>query len=774
MSWRTNIQIWMSSHFQTLQRRIRRASAFRIWNVATARQAEVIRSESSWWLSRRLDAERERLFLWVPVAFGFGIGAYFALPHEPSVMITAVIAIVCLTLRHVFRMGVVVPALTGVLVWAALGLNAGKLRTEFTRAPVLDTPVDARMVAGFVEGLDRRAHKGTRITLRVRALQDVPADVRPERIRFTWSGATDIRVGDTISVRVNLKPPPIPVRPGGYDYARRAWFQQIGAVGFAVSPPLRSVQLPAPPSFIGARSWMSDLRGEIAQRVERAVPGDAGAIINALIIGERGRVPEEKLDHLRRSGLAHMLAISGLHMAMIAGALFWLLRGVLAVTPRFALNHEIKKWAAIAALMGGVIYLAVSGASVATQRAAIMIGLMLVAVLLDRPAISLRNVALAALCILALAPENILEIGFQMSFAAVVALVSFYEWWQARQAAREVVRGGMVRNPIFAAAIKASQGLVVGTFVTTLIAGLAVAPFGAFHFHRVSQLSLLANVLAMPVFTLVVMPMALVTLLTLPFGLETSGLSVMAWGIEQVTGVAAWVSGQPNAVRPTATMSNAAFLAMVAGGLWLCLWRERWRWLGLLPLCFGLAIATHGTSPDVLIGREGKLIAVKMDGDAYAVSPGRLGAFELSRWLAADGDPRVAEDIERGRGFVCDDSGCNARTRGLLIAMPRTPASLADDCAVADIVVLKVQQVQPCPSAKLVVDRPMLERDGVHAIRIAGSGGVHVNTVEASRGARPWTRRGRQISKVPRDLPPHAQRKTAPHRSVAPSRKSDR
>ncbi|MEL7542496.1 MAG: ComEC/Rec2 family competence protein [Pseudomonadota bacterium] len=689
-----------------------------------------------------LEDERARWFLWVPVAFGTGIGIYFSLLHEPRVWLLIGLLALTIVARIVWRRGTLAPVVTGLAFCLVAGLLAASARTHLVAAPVLKEPVTARMAAGFVEAIEPRLPVGVRITMRLRALQGIDDMARPERVRFVWAGTHDLRVGDGLSVRLSLQPPPIPVRPGGYDFARRAWFQQIGAVGFAVAPPVRAARLPVRPALLDETGWIGGLRADIATRIEQHVPGETGAVINALIVGKRGKVPEETLEHLRRSGLSHMLAISGLHMAMIAGALFWLLRGALAAVPALALNGRIKKSAALCALIGGVAYLAISGASVATQRAAIMIGLMLVAILLDRPAISLRNVALAALIILLIAPENLLEIGFQMSFAAVVGLVAFYEWWTARREARadQQIHTPPLMPAFLHMPLRAGQGMIVGTLVSTFVAGLAVAPFGAFHFHRVAQLSLIANLLAMPVFTVVVMPMALVTLLTLPFGLEGYALAVMAWGIEQVVAVAAMVSASPSSVRATSAMAPTAFTAMVFGGLWICLWRRAWRFAGLLPVALGFALGGVQAAPDVLIGREGALVAVRGDDGALDVSPGRGGAFEIERWMEADGTLEIPAAKQRGRSFTCDDTGCTTHVRGLNLAMPRTPASVAEDCRRADIIVMTFDQALPCPSAQLVLDRGAMLRGGVHSLFIAANGTITTRTVAEARGVRPWSR----------------------------------
>ncbi len=460
------------------------------------------------------------------------------------------------------------------------------------------------------------------------------------------------------------------------------------------------------------------------------MPGETGAIANALITGERGAIPEDTTSAFRDSGLLHVLSISGLHMAIMAGSVFFLVRLVLAAFPGIALRYPIKKWAAVAATLGAIAYLLVSGSSFATVRSAIMISIMFAAVLLDRPALALRNVGLAAILILLVFPESLLNVGFQMSFAAVVALVAVYETFAKRGGWAFLPQGPWAKLVFF----------FVGIVLSTLIASAAIAPFAAYHFHKSQQYAVIANLIAMPICNLIVMPAALATLILMPLGLEAVALWVMGAGIDAMLWTARRVASLPGAVLHIPAMPLAAFLAMVAGGLWLALWQTRWRLFGLALIAGGIALAPATRLPDLLIGRDGALVAVRED-------DGRLGAvgrardtYELSRWLESDGDARDGAAI-KGRHVRCDRIGCRARVKGLTVGIALRPAAFADDCRRASIVVSPIVSPKSCSAPKAVVDFFAARREGTHAIYIADDGTLDIETVAGRRGQRPWSTR---------------------------------
>lgn len=691
-------------------------------------------------LAQGLEEERARFVLWAPVALGLGISGYFALPSEPGVVTAAAPFAIALIVLAGLPHGTMARTLAIFLVLAAAGFFAAKLRVEYVRAPVLQKRLNNAAVTGTVERAEAREPRGARLTIRVDALAGLAADVRPVHVRVrTMRKEVSVKAGDRVSLLASLAPPARPALPGGFDFGRAAWFESLGAVGYTFG----EVKV-LPPSSGGAPALglryvlaVEAVRGWINARIQAVLPGETGAIAMALITGERGGISKATNDAYKNSGLYHILSISGLHMVVMAGAIFYSVRLLLAAIPGLALRFEIKKWAALAGIIGALLYLAVSGGAFATVRSAIMILIMFASMLLDRPAIALRNVALAAFVILAIYPESLFDAGFQMSFAAVAGLVAAYE-----EVRRRFGRQGEA-HPIL------QVGLFFGGIIlSTLVAGAAVAPFAAYHFHQSQQYAVLANLVAIPVCNFLVMPAALAALVLMPFGLEALALWPMGKGIDAMTWCAAWVGSLPGAVGHVAAMPEGAFALMVAGGLWLCLWQAHWRLLGGAAILGGLAMAPFLERPDVLIARGGELVAVRGSDGALSALPARQSKYELERWLEYDGDARKAADASRAAAFACDGSGCTARVKGVLLAVARHPSAVFDDCARAGIAVLGVPRPRRgCEGDGKIIDFFDVWREGTHALYIspagapedaAGRADIRVDTVAAHRGIRPW------------------------------------
>jgi competence protein ComEC len=710
-------------------------------------------------LARALEAEQERWFLWLPVLFGSGIALYFALPEEPPILVALMPALAALALHLAGPRNGVGGILIAALLASALGLAAAKIRTEAVRAPILDDPGRARpiQVYGHVELVEPRpgdrGRARQRLTIRITALEKHEAHAWPVRVRIVArAGSTALKPGDSVRLQARLSPPPGPSLPGDYDFARAAWFKRLGAVGAADTAAEIDADAPPPPPVLRLAAAVARVRQAIGQRIVAALPGETGAIANALITGERGGISETTNQAFRDSGLFHILSISGLHMVIMAGAVFLSIRLALAAIPAVALRFPIKKWAAAGAMLGALGYLFISGAEFATVRSWIMISIMFLAVLLDRPAIALRNVALAALAILVLWPESLLDAGFQMSFAAVVALVSAYEWLRLHDAAPDgqARRGWLGRTLLF----------LGGILTTTLVASFAVAPFGIYHFHNTQAFAMLANLLAIPICNLIVMPSALAALLAMPLGLEAAPLWLMGLGIDAMTWCAHRVSGLPGAVGRVPAIPTLAFGLIVAGGLWCALWSTRWRLLGVVPVALGLMLAPTGGRPDILIGRGASVVAVRGPDGRLAALAGRGSDYELARWLEHDGDGRTPAEAAQPSIFRCDRHGCVAHVKGLRLAVAQSAAALRDDCNLAAILVLRFQSPARCrpPGAAAIVDTADVAARGAHALTI-GNGKVRIVTVADARGNRPW-------SKVPAVLP------DAP--GLAPSQPSSR
>ncbi len=683
-----------------------------------------------------VDAERDRWFLWIPVCLGVGAGFYFSLLNEPTAVLAAALLAVSATIYMLLRgQALASGALAAAVFWTALGFADAKLRTSYVATPALSRATGAVTLKGWVERSELRPGAKYRLTLAVISIEPLRSPPTPRLVRVTvTSKKPPPEIGKAVVLRARLAPLPEPVEPGGFDFARKAWFAGLGGIGYALGPPKPLADPPPYPAKLWFGARIERLRRLTAERITAALPGDQGGLATALITGDRGAIPPKTIDALRHAGLAHVLAISGMHMAMVAGALFWLLRAALAAVPHLALGYPIKKWAAALAFLGAGFYLALSGAAIATQRAFIMITIMFLAVLLDRAALTLRNVAIAAVIILLLYPESIVDVSFQMSFAAVVALVAVYEAMSRR---KPKVRSSNLGTRIATTAVR----YVGAIALTTLIASIAVAPFAAFHFHKLAQFSLVANLLAMPIFGLLVMPMALACLLAMPFGLEAWPLALMGYGLNGVTAIAAEISSWPGAVAHVAQMPVASLVLLSIGGLWLCLWRGPVRSLGIAIAAVGLIVATGITRPDVLIGRGGGQIAIRDASGSLKVSAGgRKDTFALERWLLADGDDTVPAAASDQSVFACDALACIAEIKGKTVALVRHPAAVMEECAHADVVISQVPVVGSCDGTKVVIDRRDLWAGGSHAVFVDGPA-ISAVSAASLRGSRPWVRR---------------------------------
>ncbi|MFO7856702.1 MAG: ComEC/Rec2 family competence protein [Paracoccaceae bacterium] len=662
---------------------------------------------------RTLEGERRRLPLWLPVCLGLGIQLYFLLPAEPSGWILA--AAVALpagllpwaALRGLGRVNLLLVA----VAFAAAGFAAAAARTHLAAAPILAERVDAT-VEGRIAEISRSRTDRRRVELVDPVIYGLPAGETPRRVRVTLlegDFARDVTVGERITVFARLGPPGAPVEPGGFDFRRHAWFEGLGAVGFARGPAVAAPALGSESLQDAVARW----RGTLTDGILEALPGREGAFAAAILTGSRAEIRDDELQALRDSNLAHLLAISGLHMGLLAALIFGAVRYGLALFPGLASRLSSKKIAALAALAAAAAYLALSGASVATQRAFVMAAAALIAVLIDRPAISLRALAAAALAILLWRPESLLNAGFQMSFAATVALVAAYETALPRLPSER--RGRLRRLLLY----------VVGLALTSVIAGLATAPFAAAHFHRLTAYGLPANLLAVPVMAFWVAPFGALTALLAPLGLHALPLAAMGIGISSILAIAEWAAALPGAVRGVEAAPAGAVALVTFGGLWLALWRTSIRLAGLAAMAAGLAYwSIADTRPEVLVAPRGALIGA--EGPAGRALDRASGAgYAADSWLERDGDLATQEQaalrpgLERG-----DRRGTATLSNGWAVTLLRGGAPsprVARRCEARTVVIAwGARQVEGGPC--ILLDQDALRRLGAVAVRPAGDG----------------------------------------------------
>lgn len=514
------------------------------------------------------EAQRGHLFAWVPVCLALGIGGYFSLRFEPSLVILWSVAFAALCLAGLAWRG----RAFGTPVAIAICLILLGFVLAAVRAHSLSGPVMGWRYYGSIEGrvvaMDRSASDAVRLTLDMVQLDDVRPSRTPLRVRISLHGDASYGVTALPGMRVmttgHLSPPGGPVEPGGFDFKRHAWFGQLGAVGYTRVP---LVALQAPETG-GWSLGIFKLRMAISARVQQALPGDVGGFAAAVTTGDRSALSKEALTDLRASNTAHLIAISGLHMGLLSGFVFGLLRVIFALIPPLALRIAARKWAAGGALVVAAVYLALSGGNVSTERAFVMVAVALTAVMLDRRAISLRAVAIAAVIVLVLRPEALLGPGFQMSFAATTALVAVFGWMRDAQ----IRIGPAWIQP------------VVGVVLSSAVAGLATAPIGAAHFNAIAHYGLIANLLSVPLMGLLVIPAAVLAAVLSPLGLDGIGLWLMGLGLQWILAVADWVAGLEGARGFVVGPGPLVLPLLAAGGCMIVIWHGRTRWIGAAPM----------------------------------------------------------------------------------------------------------------------------------------------------------------------------------------------
>ncbi|MGC2854289.1 ComEC/Rec2 family competence protein [Novispirillum sp. DQ9] len=680
------------------------------------------------------EAERDRWSPWLAVCFGTGAAACLGLPGPLPVWVgigaTATLAAAAV---WTWRRGWMVALLLVGLAVVAAGFAVAQGRMALVAAPTLARELGPVSVEGRVEAVEPHG-KGWRLLLAEPVVERLPTAATPSRLRISIHGAEPPH-GARVRLRARLLPPPGPAAPGAYDFARQAWFSGIGGVGFALS----AVEVVAAPAGMG-EGWLGELRGEVTRRLRDGVEGAAGGVAAALVTGQRGAVPGDVIDAYRDSGLAHLLAISGLHMGLAAGIMFVGLRAVIALVPPLALRINGKKVAAVSALAGAAAYLALSGANVPAQRAFVMTAVVLGAVLIDRSALTFRVLAAAAVVVLLWRPEAVVGPSFQLSFAAVAALVAAYEVLGPRLSRWRADGEGWL-GPMWRGAAVYLLGILASTVVSTL----ATAPFSAAHFGAIPAFGPAANLAAIPLVGLWVMPGLVAALLLMPLGLDGLVYPLLRPGLQAIEGIAVLVAGWPGAVLAVPPVPTWAVAVAAIAGLWLCLWRRPWRLAAVPVLLVLLAVPWLGTPPDVLVSEDGALLAVR-SGPGLVLSPGRGDGFARDVWreLYGEGsgmwDDRGLRDGAADVSLACDARGCLYRgPGGQLVALIRHEAALVEDCRLADVAVLLFPASRRACAAPQVVTFWDLRERGAHALTLIPEG-VRIATVEGERGRWPWSR----------------------------------
>lgn len=684
-------------------------------------------------LSEMLLEQHHRWILWLPVFMATGIGVYFSLHAEPSIYMGAFISVCLLVFLLSAWRNMAARLCLMVIFFISLGFAMASVRTQQVYTPIFKKEIGPVMIEGDVTQIDHEP-SSIKIIIENAALEDISVSDTPRRIRLKLAARFGVpELGDRIKVLGILLPPSPPVSPFSYDFQRHMYFQGIGATGYIVrdfevvgkADDIKAVQV------LDAESY----REKVKKRIQAAEGSqNAKAVLVALLTGERRMIPESVWEDIRKAGIAHLLAISGLHIGLIAGFAFFILRAFLAAIPVIALKLPVKKMAAVFAFIMALSYCWLIGGSIPAQRAVLMTGIVLFAVMIDRVAISLRLAAFAALVILMIAPESLFTPSFQMSFAAVVSLISFYEVFRSKYV--QVFYGYSIPKRI--------SVYLLATFLTSVVASVATAPFALYHFQRVAMLpGLLANMIAVPMTAFVVMPSGFLALLAMPFGGEGLLLKVAFYGIDVIIDVANWTANMRGSVWQSTIWPQSALVLVVLGALWMCIWQGRLRLLGIPFLLAGIGLSINVGLPNILISPEGKQVAIYDPPHTLVFKSRRAERFTREMWQGEYGGIDPVYWPKEGRldavDLVCDSWGCIYKYGESIIALPKDEMALYEDCKRADLIIAPMfyELPQICKGMNLI-SRKDLKEEGGHAIYFE-DGGYRVETVYDVRGDRPWT-----------------------------------
>ncbi len=669
-------------------------------------------------------AQRGTLLLWSPVLLGLGIGLYFAAQSEPSQATLFWVGAGGIGAALIARpFGPVLGPFALAVALVAAGFVLAAARAQNVAAPVLGFryygPVEGRIVE-----VDRSSRDAVRLTLDSVRLSRMAPQRTPARVRISLYGDQDnltAEIGTQVMLTGHLSPPAGPAEPGAFDFRRMAWFERLGAVGYTRTPVL--VAAGAEPTRDLA---VGRLRATLGAGLRARIGGDAGGLAAAVTTGDRSGLSLAANDAMRAANLYHIVSISGMHMGMLAAFVFGMIRYGVALVPPLALRVSAKKIAALVALPAAAFYLALAGREIPTERAFIMIAVMLMAILLGRRALTLRSVAVAALIVLVLRPESLVNAGFHMSFAAVVALT-----W----AFRGLPLGRAGRSRAWRLALP-----VVSLLFSSLVAGTATAPFAAAHFNRVAHYGLLANLLAVPAMGMLLMPGAVILALLGPLGIEWPGLLLIETGARWILWVSAWVAAMPGSMSAVVRPPDAVLPMMTLGMLFVVLWRGRLRLAGLMPVALALWLWLGATRPALLVADSGALIGVMTDAGRALSKPTGDG-FAAEMWLENDGDMRTQEAAAAlGAGVMTSGPERVLRFKlgGLEVLQVSGTMALAalDGCDGADVLILNtaLEGTRPCD----VYDVLRMRDTGAVAGWLEGDRLVLRTAAEFS-GSRLWT-----------------------------------
>jgi competence protein ComEC len=698
------------------------------------------------WIIAQIAVQKDQAVLWVPVCFALGVALYFSLPNEPELWVGLAGTIGALAALWKARHHPVLLYALAALALCIFGFTAAQVKTARAYTPMLSKTLNAVTVIGTIETLEILADKkGRRVVLKDVELDKATPDKTPRKVRITIRKYEGLKLGDRISLKGRLSAPSEAVVPGGYNFARAFFFKGIGGIGFAYNAPEILEANSKNSMRASILNGVNVLRAGINDRLQAAMNARTASIASALITGHKSGINGDDRDAIRAAGLAHLLAISGLHIGLVSGLIFFAARLVMAGFEGFALHHPIKTYAAIIALVGAVFYMFIAGATIPTQRAVFMTGTILLAVILERSPLSLRLVSVAALVVLAIAPQSLLSVSFQLSFAAVIGLVVFYD----------LTREFWTRISRSAGMFKSVWLYLLGVGSTTVIATLMTLPLSVYHFQTMPIYGVLGNMIAVPLMGIAIMPVGVVALLAMPFGLEEWPLYIMGQGIDVILDLSHAIYNLPHSVVYTHAVPLSALVAFVSGALWLILVKGWAKVLAVVPLAMMAVSLMTYQKPDVLFSPWDNLMMMRgVDGE-YMVSNAKADKFKREAWIRSLGlTGQSMAEWGDNPDLQCDDSACRTLIKDRRVSFIHDPYVIQAECGWADVVLSseaidgwRCRDISERPNVK-IVDKWDGWRYGVYALTFRDDRVVIKNT--RGHESRPWSMTKKSKSKKPK------------------------
>jgi competence protein ComEC len=682
--------------------------------------------------------EKENWILWLPAFLGFGMWSYFVISFEPNIKIVLTILLTSLSIVGIFYFFIQnkkILLLSTPIIALILGFFLANQFAIHTYTPRIEKLMDGVNVYGKVENIKFYNKYGIekRVIIKVFKIKGVTNP--PAKIRLNVrNNITNIKTGDIVRFRAKLIPLGSPVYPNSYDFSKRAYFDKIGATGQLVG--WFEVIKSGDYSF---SEKVDNLQNKISDKILKTIDQPEAGVAIALLVGERGLIQQDKLEDMQYSGLAHLIAISGLHMVIVVLIFFGLTRFLLSRSQKITLNYDIKKTAAVMALIGGFAYLIITGMPISAKRAYVMIALMLTAIIIDRQPTAMRSLALAAIIILCFNPYIVTSPSFQMSFSAVVGLITGFGI--LKQYGINLFGRNIFTKFLF---------YMISVLVGSIVAEIFISPISMYHFNNYTPYNMLANLVAMPLTSFFVMPMGIISFPAMALGIENLTLTPMSWGISWILEIAHKVVTMENSVFIIGQLPPTAMFLFTIGGMWLCFWKRAWRFFAIIPVAIGLAIVFTHELPDIIIDEKAKFFAVKDDDGKLYFSKQPRSNFkeEIIREKNGEKELRLAEDFPkwqegRTRSLSCGKQYCvyrkgDKRIYFMNVGYRLDTLKFEEGSIIVDMSrygKIECKDIH-CKGCKLITKKS-LRNSGTKTILIKNNKFIIENAKDASRN-RPW------------------------------------